>query len=77
MANDWRAHVKKTMSEMKSTGKKVMLKDVLKMAAKTYKKDSKSAAAASSSSSSSGSEHKKKTSKRKSRKAKSMKKRKH
>lgn len=76
MANDWRAHVKKTMSEMKSTGKKVMLKDVLKMAAKTYKKDSKSAAAASSSSSS-GSEHKKKTSKRKSRKAKSMKKRKH
>ena len=75
MANDWRAHVKKTMSEMKSTGKKVMLKDVLKMAAKTYKKESKSAAA--SSSSSSGSEHKKKTSKRKSRKAKSMKKRKH
>lgn len=74
MANDWRAHVKKTMSEMKSTGKKVMLKDVLKMAAKTYKKDSKSAAASSSSS---GSEHKKKTSKRKSRKAKSMKKRKH
>ena len=74
MANDWRAHVKKTMSEMKSTGKKVMLKDVLKMAAKTYKKESKSAAATSSSS---GSEHKKKTSKRKSRKAKSMKKRKH
>ena len=71
MANDWRAHVKKTMSEMKSTGKKVMLKDVLKMAAKTYKKDSKSAASAS------GSEHKKKTSKRKTRKAKSMKKRKH
>ena len=40
MANAWREHVKKTMSEMKATAKdgKVMLKDVLKAAGKTYKK---------------------------------------
>ena len=44
MANEWRAHVKKTMAEMKSKAKdgKVMLKDVLKAAGKTYKKVSHS-----------------------------------
>jgi len=46
MANAWREHVKKTMSEMKSKAKggKIMLKDVLKAAGKTYKKSGKSAA---------------------------------
>ncbi len=46
MANAWREHVKKTMSEMKSKAKggKIMLKDVLKAAGKTYKKAGKSAA---------------------------------
>ena len=40
MANAWREHVKKTMAEMKSKarGTVVMLKDVLKVAGKTYKK---------------------------------------
>ena len=40
MANAWREHVKKTMAEMKSKarGTVVMLKDVLKLAGKTYKK---------------------------------------
>lgn len=40
MANAWSEHVKKTMSEMKASAKdgKVMLKDVLKAAGKTYKK---------------------------------------
>jgi hypothetical protein len=40
MANAWREHVKKTMNEMKaaSNSGKVMLKDVLKAAGKTYKK---------------------------------------
>jgi hypothetical protein len=41
MANEWREHVKKTMNQMKASapkGKTVMLKDVLKAAAKTYKK---------------------------------------
>ena len=44
MANDWREHVKKTMTEMKAKAKggKVMLKDVLKAAGKTYKKSGKS-----------------------------------
>lgn len=44
MANDWRAHVKKTMAEMKAKAKdgKVMLKEVLKAAGKTYKKVGKS-----------------------------------
>ncbi len=43
MANAWREHVKKTMGMMKKTAKsgKVMLKDVLKSAAKTYKKTGK------------------------------------
>jgi len=43
MANAWREHVKKTMSEMKSKAKggKIMLKDVLKAAGKTYKKAGK------------------------------------
>ena len=46
MANAWREHVKKTMSEMKSKAKggKIMLKDVLKQAGKTYKKSGKAAA---------------------------------
>jgi|UniRef100_A0A6C0CI97 hypothetical protein len=41
MANEWRAHVKKTMEEMKKSAPKgvtVMLKDVLKKAKTTYKK---------------------------------------
>ena len=40
MANAWREHVKKTMAEMKAKSKdgKVMLKDVLKAAGKSYKK---------------------------------------
>ena len=40
MANAWREHVKKTMTAMKAAAKdgKVMLKDVLKAAGKTYKK---------------------------------------
>lgn len=44
MANAWREHVKKTMTEMKAKAKggKVMLKDVLKAAGKTYKKSGKS-----------------------------------
>ena len=48
MANAWREHVKKTMSEMKAKAKggKVMLKDVLKAAGKTYKKSGKSSASA-------------------------------
>ena len=68
MANAWREHVKKTMAEMKAKAKggKVMLKDVLKQAAKTYKKGSKSVT--------SGKTQKKKSSKRKTRKAKSGKK---
>lgn len=43
MGNEWRDHVKKTMAEMKSqsTDGTVMLKDVLKVAGKTYKKASK------------------------------------
>ena len=45
MANAWREHVKKTMGEMKAKGGKVMLKDVLKAAAKTYKKSGQSASA--------------------------------
>jgi hypothetical protein len=45
MANAWREHVKKTMTEMKAKGGKVMLKDVLKAAAKTYKKSGQSASA--------------------------------
>lgn len=46
MANAWREHVKKTMSEMKAKAKggKIMLKDVLKAAGKTYKKSGKAAA---------------------------------
>jgi len=38
--NPWREHVKKTMALMKASAKdgKVMLKDVLKQAGKTYKK---------------------------------------
>jgi hypothetical protein len=46
MANAWREHVKKTMAEMKAKGGKVMLKDVLKAAGKTYKKSGKSSTAA-------------------------------
>ena len=46
MANAWREHVKKTMTEMKAKGGKVMLKDVLKAAAKTYKKSGKSSTSA-------------------------------
>ena len=45
MSNAWREHVKKTMGEMKAKGGKVMLKDVLKAAAKTYKKSGQSASA--------------------------------
>jgi len=47
MVNDWRAHVKKTMMEMKAKAKdgKVMLKDVLKAAGKTYKKSGVSSSA--------------------------------
>ena len=63
MANEWREHVKKTMASMKAIGKKVMLKDVLKAAAKTYKKGSKSLAG--------GKTQKRKSSKRKAHKAKS------
>jgi hypothetical protein len=46
MANAWREHVKKTMAEMKSKarGTVVMLKDVLKLAGKTYKKPAAAAA---------------------------------
>jgi hypothetical protein len=46
MANAWREHVKKTMTEMKAKAKggKVMLKDVLKAAGKTYKRTGKPAA---------------------------------
>lgn len=43
MANEWRAHVKKTMEEMKRNAPKgvtVMLRDVLKKAKMTYKKGS-------------------------------------
>jgi len=45
--NSWREHVKKTMALMKakSSGKTVMLKDVLKQAGKTYKKSGTSAVA--------------------------------
>ena len=57
MANAWREHVKKTMGEMKAKGGKVMLKDVLKAAAKTYKKSGKSSASA-------GKTRKRKTAKR-------------
>ena len=48
MTNAWREHVKKTMSEMKAKAKggMVMLKDVLKVAGKTYKKSGKSASSA-------------------------------
>jgi hypothetical protein len=48
MANAWREHVKKTMAEMKAKAKggKVMLKDVLKVAGKTYKKSGKSESSA-------------------------------
>lgn len=48
MANEWREHVKKTMGGMKSKAKdgKVMLKDVLKEAGRTYKKIGKSITAA-------------------------------
>ena len=44
--NPWREHVKKTMALMKSAAKdgKVMLKDVLKQAGKTYKKSEASPA---------------------------------
>lgn len=45
MVNAWRAHVKKTMEEMKKTAPKgvtVMLKDVLKKAKSTYRKGHKS-----------------------------------
>jgi len=59
MANAWREHVKKTMAEMKAKGGKVMLKDVLKAAGKTYKKSGKS-------SDSSRKTHKRKSHKRKS-----------
>jgi hypothetical protein len=61
MANAWREHVKKTMAEMKAKAKggKVMLKDVLKAAGKTYKKSGKS-------SDSSRKTHKRKSHKRKS-----------
>ena len=47
MANAWREHVKKTMAKMKADakGKTIMLKDVLKAAAKTYKKSGHSASA--------------------------------
>ena len=47
MANAWREHVKKTMAEMKAKAKggKIMLKDVLKQAGKTYKNTEKSSAA--------------------------------
>ena len=44
MANAWREHVKKTMAEMKAKGGKVMLKDVLKQAGKTYKRSDNSSA---------------------------------
>ena len=69
MANAWREHVKKTMTEMKAKAKggKVMLKDVLKAAGKTYKKSGKS-------SDSSRKTHKRKSHKRKSHKRKSAKK---
>ena len=69
MANAWREHVKKTMTEMKAKGGKVMLKDVLKAAAKTYKKSGHSASA--------GKTRKRKTAKRgkKGKKGKSGKKR--
>jgi hypothetical protein len=45
MANAWREHVKKTMAEMKSKarGTVVMLRDVLKVAGKTYKKPASAA----------------------------------
>jgi len=47
MTNPWREHIKKTMVEMKakSHGKTVMLKDVLKVAGKTYKKPNHTVAA--------------------------------
>ena len=59
MANAWREHVKKTMADMKAKAKggKIMLKDVLKVAGKTYKKSGKSAA-------SSGKTRKRKTAKK-------------
>jgi Skp family chaperone for outer membrane proteins len=44
MVNAWRAHVKKTMDEMKKAAPKgvtVMLRDVLKKAKATYKKPAK------------------------------------
>lgn len=72
MANAWREHVKKTMADMKAKAKggKIMLKDVLKAAVKTYKKSGKSAA-------SSGKTRKRKTAKKgkKGKKGKSGKKR--
>ncbi len=47
MANARREHVKKTMAEMKSKARGTvgMLRDVLKVAGKTYKKPAASAAA--------------------------------
>jgi len=72
MANAWREHVKKTMAEMRSAASdgKVMLKDVLKQAGKTYKKPANS-------SDSKKTQKKKSTKRRKSaKKRKSVKKRK-
>lgn len=68
MANAWREHVKKTMAEMKSKarGTVVMLRDVLKVAGKTYKKPAASGAAH-------GKTHKKKRSTKKKRGGKSKK----
>jgi len=67
MANAWREHVKKTMAEMKAKGGKVMLRDVLKAAGKTYKKSGKSASAA-------GKTQKKRKSSKRGKKGKSAKK---
>lgn len=69
MANEWRDHVKKTMADMKSKAKdgKVMLKDVLKHAKKTYKK----APAAAAKKSVGGKKHKKRTMKKRKTKSKS------
>jgi len=68
MANAWREHVKKTMSEMKAKAKggKVMLKDVLKAAGKTYKKPAHASGDRKKT-------HKKKTHKKKTHKKKSAK----
>tara|TARA_B100001564_G_scaffold315301_1_gene289950 strand:+ start:33 stop:278 length:246 start_codon:yes stop_codon:yes gene_type:complete len=77
MGNEWREHVKKTMAKMKADakGKTVMLKDVLKVAGKTYKKSG--AATVKHHKTAKRKSAKRKSSKRKSAKRKSAKRKSH